>query len=154
MAGIDDLEEYWADLREGRPKWVPPPEPPPPPAPKGAVIWVGLIDASNREVSYDGYRRMRFTSEPVNVTFPVVTGGHHVVEHLGLFASEEGDSMILAVPLSVAHRSILAGDTLAINSGAISMEIDGRRGEPLHELLAQINSPDELLGLMFGSAGR
>jgi hypothetical protein len=34
------------------------------------------------------------------------------------------------------------------------MEIDGRRGEPLHELLAQINSPDELLGLMFGSAGR
>jgi len=151
VALVDELEEYWAFLKEGRPPRPPEPEPPPPPPePAEPCVWLGLLDSEGREASYGGYRRVRMTANPENLSFPVVTSGTLTIHSLGIFTEEQGGSHLLAIPVA-RYMTVATGDTLALAAGSVGVSYEGRPGMSLNEALSRAGTAENLLSTLINA---
>ena len=143
MPIVDDLEEHWAYLKAGRP---PRPEPPPPPSePKGSslVVWIGLTDINDQEVSYDGYRRQIVTKDSGAITFPTMLGGTVTVHGAALYREGQGPNTLFHPFRLAATLTLMTGTTPSFAVGGLMLG-----GFTLQQALARSPTYDHLLRMM------
>lgn len=122
----EDLEDCWADIRAGRPKYEPPPVP---------TLWVGLLNAEGQEPTSRGYQRVRFTPDTLDFTFPTFTEGMFTVTSLAWFETETGSPPLFA--MTPSHTAtLMAGDTLSMQ--APTLTVDSGRTETIAELFEEV----------------
>lgn len=139
MSDLDDLEEVWKDLREGRPKRDP--DPPPPPV---TTVWIGL-HGPNGEIHYEGYRRQRFSGDMADqypIQFPTVPSGSAVVNSIGFYASETGPSLLIGMPVAL-NTHLSAGITVQLRPDGLTFSFDGGPPIMVRDILRTTATPEE-----------